>query len=324
MSFVDELKINIVAGKGGDGVVRFLREKFKPNGGPSGGNGGRGGNVYIKAVRDSGLLSKYAHNQEFRAENAENGGNNKRHGKDGADLIIDLPIGSLVVNIDNNETFELLEEGQELLILKGGNGGLGNEHFKSSTNQTPQESTKGKQGERGDFTIELRIFADGGLIGFPNAGKSSLLNELTNAYSKVGEYEFTTLSPHLGAMYGYILADIPGLIEGASEGRGLGHTFLRHIRRTKLLIHCISLLEEDIEESYNTIREELHKYDDLLSQKIEVIVLTKTDAVTEDVIENAKKKLEKTGNKIFLTSIFDDASIKILRDGLVGMFTIQN
>jgi len=319
MNFVDELQFTIEAGHGGDGVVRFLREKFKPNGGPVGGDGGRGGSVYVRGVRDSGLLAKYSHNQGFKAENGEPGGNNRRHGADGDDLTIDLPIGSYITNTSTGDVYELLEEGETLLILKGGHGGLGNEHFKSSTNQTPKEHTKGKPGQSGIFTVELRIFADVGLIGFPNAGKSSLLNELTNATSKVGEYEFTTLSPHLGAMYGYILADIPGLIEGASSGKGLGHTFLRHIRRTRILAHCISLESEDIVTSYKAIRKELKEYDPSLEEKEEVIILTKTDLVEKEDLAKKEALMKEFGKIVYTTSTYDDESVKVLRDGLVKL-----
>lgn len=320
MSFIDELEIQIKAGNGGDGVVRFRREKFKPKGGPSGGNGGKGGDVYIRAVRDSGILAKYSHTRSLGAENGEDGKNNSMHGKDGEVLVIDVPRGSFITNKTDGSTFELIEEGEKALVLRGGNGGLGNEHFKSSINRTPKESTKGKAGEEGVFVIELRIFADGGLMGFPNAGKSSLLNALTNAHSKVGAYEFTTLSPHLGDMYGYILADIPGLIEGASAGKGLGHTFLRHIRRTKILIHCISLLNENVEESYNIIREEIKNYDEILSKKAEIVVLTKTDMVDRDKLDNAVSIMKSKCDIVLTTSIYDDESIKNLRDELVKKF----
>ena len=320
MKFVDELQFRIEAGNGGDGVVRFLREKFKPKGGPSGGNGGRGGDVYVRAVRDSSLLAKYAHNQIFRAEHGGAGGNNSRHGADGEDLIIDLPLGSYITNSTSGEVFELLSDGQMEHVLKGGNGGLGNEHFKSSTNRTPKEFTKGKRGEFGEFTVELRIFADGGLIGFPNAGKSSLLNELTNAESKIGAYEFTTLSPHLGNMYGYILADIPGLIEGASSGKGLGHKFLRHIRRTKVLLHCISLENEDVLKAYRSIRGELADYDKEMVNKEEIVILTKTDVVESEFLENARKSLEALGVRVESVSVYDDESLKNLTDSLIKIF----
>lgn len=317
MALIDELDFQIKAGRGGNGVVRFRREKHKPNGGPSGGNGGKGGDVYVKAVRDSAILAKYKFKKEFSAEDGVPGGTNSSHGRNGEDLIIEMPIGTLVTRNSNGEQFDLLKEDERVLILKGGNGGLGNEHFKSSTNQAPKESTKGKPGEESKFKFELRLIADAGLLGFPNAGKSSILNVLTNAESKVAGYSFTTLSPHLGDLYGYILADIPGLIEGASVGKGLGHKFLKHISRTKLLLHCISLESEDIPLAYEIIRKELSSYSKDLDEKEEVIILTKTDLVENSSVEDAKKSLESYGRDILTLSIYDDDSIKELSDSLV-------
>ncbi len=281
MAFVDELKIHIKAGKGGDGVVRFLHEKGKDKAGPAGGNGGKGGDVYLRAIRDIGILSRYKNIKEFFAENGEAGMKKSMHGKNGKDLIIDLPIGSVVTNQETREKFNLVEDGKVIKVLSGGKGGLGNEYFKSAVNVKPEKQTDGKRGEEADFYVEVELVADAGLIGLPNAGKSSLLNELTNAKSKVGAYQFTTLEPYLGDMYGYILADIPGLIEGASEGKGLGHKFLRHIKRTKVLLHCLSLENEDLVKAYKVIRNELKEYSEELAEKKEVVILTKTDMVDE-------------------------------------------
>lgn len=317
MAFIDELTINAEAGKGGDGVVRWRHEKGKEFSGAAGGNGGKGGDVYARAVRDIHILAKYMHIKDFYAENGEAGKSSSRHGSDGKAIVIDLPIGSVVTNLTNNKKFNLLKEGEELFLLKGGNGGLGNEHFKASTNTTPKESTPGKSGEASRFHIELELVADAGLIGLPNAGKSSLINELTNAKSKVASYAFTTLDPSLGDMEGYILADIPGLIEGASAGRGLGHKFLRHVRRTTLLLHCISLENEDIEAAYQTVRTELQAFDKTLAQKEEVIILTKTDLVTPAAVKTAAKIFEKKKQPVFSVSVLDDASVKALKDNLV-------
>lgn len=223
MAFVDEMRIHMRAGNGGRGIVSWLHEKGKEYGGPAGGDGGNGGNVYVKAVRDIGILAKYRHEKEFSAEKGENGKSKSMHGRNGDDCEILLPVGSVVTNLSTKKTVELLVEGERVLLLNGGRGGYGNEHFKGSKNIRPYEWTPGKPGEEADFFIELRLVADAGLIGLPNAGKSSLLNELTNATAKIGNYQFTTLEPNLGDFYGYILADIPGLIEGASEGKGLGH-----------------------------------------------------------------------------------------------------
>lgn len=314
MAFVDELTVYIKAGNGGNGVVRWLTSRSKPKGGPAGGNGGNGADVYIEGVRDINILSKLRHQKKFIAENGGHGGGDSLYGKGGEDYILKLPVGSIVTNTETNDSVQLLEEGEKILLLKGGRGGLGNEHFKSSTNRSPQESTSGKSGEDGTFYIELQLVADAGFVGFPNAGKSSLLNELTHAEAKIGSYQFTTLDPNLGDMHGFILADIPGLIEGASEGKGLGHKFLRHIKRTKLILHCISLERDDVYEAYNTIRGELES----LSDKEEIIILTKTDIVDETVVqEKVSIMSEKTKNHVFSVSILDQESIKRLHDNLI-------
>ncbi|MFA6585646.1 MAG: GTPase ObgE [Candidatus Paceibacterota bacterium] len=333
MAFVDEIKIYAEAGRGGDGVVRWRQEKFVPRGGPAGGDGGRGGDFYAQAVRDVHVLSKYKAKKSFSAERGEDGGNKSLHGKKGEDFILDLPVGTIITNLETDEQWQLLEEGQKVLLLKGGYGGFGNEHFKSSTNTTPKEYRVGEEGEHGDFHIELELFADIGLVGLPNAGKSSLLNALTNADAKVGDYEFTTLDPNLGDFYGYTIADIPGLIEGANTGKGLGVKFLRHIKRTKMIAHLVSF--ENLFKSttgmmkvYKEIRKELEKYgknlglgNDGLSKKDEIIILTKSDTIEDSkIIEKKKKEFEKLGNKVFVLSLYDDKSVKTFRDALMKIF----
>jgi GTPase len=309
--FIDEITIHAQAGRGGDGVVRWRREKFIDKGGPNGGDGGRGGSVFAIAVQDINLLSKYKHKKEFKADRGDDGAGGSRHGKDGKDLIIQLPVGSVITNVESGASVSLEVEGQKELLLKGGMGGWGNEQFKTSINTTPTKATKGKVGEQGHFKIELELFADVGLIGMPNAGKSSLLNNITNAHAKIGSYQFTTLDPNLGDFYGHILADIPGLIEGASEGKGLGFKFLRHIKRTKMLAHLISFENENMMKTYKQIRKELGVYDKTLLEKDEVIVLTKTDvAKDKKVIEKAVKEFEKLGNPVLTLSLYDDASVK--------------
>ncbi len=317
MAFLDEIIITAKAGKGGDGVVRWRREKFIPKGGPSGGDGGRGGDVYIRAVRSLRVLDQYRAKKEYTAENGEAGASSSLTGAGGKDLTIDFPIGSKVTNRTTGEAWELTKEGQTIKILKGGQGGFGNEHFKSSTNQTPQEATKGKEGEEAELHIEVSLISDVGLIGFPNAGKSSLLNALTNATAKVGDYPFTTIDPNLGDLHGYIIADIPGLIEGASEGKGLGHAFLRHIAKTRVLVHLISFEQANMTKAYETIREELQQYGHGLEEKEEIILLTKTDVAASEAVAQTVKKFEKLGKPVYAVTLFDDASVKAFQDELI-------
>jgi GTPase len=316
MPFIDELTIYAEAGRGGNGVVRWRQEKFIPKGGPAGGDGGRGGNFYVRAVRDVHILSKYKAKKNFAAERGEDGGSKSLHGGNGKDFVLDLPIGAIITNLDTDEVWQLETEGQKVLLLHGGAGGLGNEHFKSSVNTTPKESRPGKEGEKGNFRIELELFADVGLIGLPNAGKSSLLNTLTNADARVGDYPFTTLDPNLGDFYGYILADIPGLIEGASEGKGLGIKFLKHIRRTKILAHLISFENANMLKSYKEIRKELGKYDKTLLDKKEIIILTKTDVTDSKNTEKKIKEFKKISKDVFAITLYDDKAVKKLSDSL--------
>jgi GTP-binding protein len=317
MAFIDELKLHIKAGNGGNGVVRWLHEKGKEFMGPAGGNGGKGADVYARAIRDIGILNTYKNLKEIEAPKGADGGNKSCHGANGEDLYLDFPVGSIITNLQTGGKVFLDKEGDVKLVALGGRGGQGNETFKSSTNQRPEQCTPGKAGEEFDFYIEVELVADAGLIGLPNAGKSSLINELTNAKSKVGAYQFTTLEPALGNMFGFIIADLPGLIEGASEGKGLGHKFLRHIKRTKILFHCLSLESTKLITDYKTIRKELKAYSEELSAKEEIVILTKTDVLDKKQLEAAKKKIAKLNPNVLTVSILDDESLKKLSDDLI-------
>jgi GTP-binding protein len=315
MAFIDDLTFHIKAGNGGNGVVRWRHERGKEFSGAAGGNGGKGGDVYIKGIRDLGVLASYRNIKEFEAGKGEDGMRNSMHGADGKDLTINLPIGSVITDLRTSRVYYLNTESETIKILNGGRGGLGNEHFKASTNVTPKQSTLGIAGEEADFHISLELVADAGLIGLPNAGKSSLLNAITNAKAQVGSYAFTTLEPNLGALKGgYVVADIPGLIEGASEGKGLGYKFLRHIKRTKRLFHLISLEEKAIVSVYKTIRKELESYGHGLEDKEETIILTKTDTVDKKVIQKAISSLKKYNKDILTVTVLDDKDIKDLTD----------
>lgn len=321
MAFIDEMTMHMKAGNGGNGVMRLKHEKGKEFAGPSGGDGGKGGDVAIRAVRDVHILSKYRHEKEYAAERGEDGGNDSMHGKNGEDFILDLPVGSIVTNIDTGEKHELLHDEEKITVLKGGRGGFGNEHFKTSTNRTPREHVPGQEAQEADFKVELQIVADIGFVGLPNAGKSSLLNALTRASAKTADYAFTTLEPNLGECFGFILADIPGLIEGASEGKGLGHKFLRHVKRTKMLAHLVSLENEDPLAVYETVRKELEAFDKDLAAKHEIIILSKTDMVTPEHVKEVEKAMKKTypHSEVFTITILDDAGMKVFQDELLKL-----
>jgi GTP-binding protein len=318
------MTLKVKAGAGGTGVVRWRREKGIPFGGPAGGDGGKGGDVYFRVVRDIQALSAYKHKPEWEAETGEAGQKRSMHGSYGKDLYLNVPIGAVIYNREYDKTYECMEEGQEILVLRGGQGGLGNEKFKSATNRTPEEFTKGEPGEYATFEIELKLIADVGIIGLPNAGKSSLVNALTNASAKVGDYPFTTLEPNLGAYYGYVLADIPGLIEGASEGKGLGHKFLRHITRTRVLVHLVSAENDDVAGEYTAIREELGKYDKELLKREEIVVLSKIDTVDADTKKKKMKELAKAvGKEVLELSLFEDNKVKAFGDHLIKVLSAK-
>src|SRR5574342_1206283 len=281
--FIDQVVIHVKSGKGGDGMVHFHREKFVPRGGPDGGDGGKGGDVIFEVKSTLNTLSSFRQNQKFKAEDGVNGGPSQMTGRNGKDLIIYVPPGTVLYDSDTGDLIgDLTEPGQKLSVLKGGRGGRGNQHFATSRNQAPRTAEKGEPAQEKRLKLELKLIADIGLIGVPNAGKSTLLSVLTNAKPKIAPYPFTTLEPNLGVANidddtTVVLADIPGLIEGASQGAGLGHDFLRHIQRTRVLIHLLDGLSEDPIADYSQINSELALLDSRLAAKPQVVALNKMD-----------------------------------------------
>ncbi len=311
----DEIKISLQAGGGGDGLVTF--DKTKGSQGPTGGKGGWGGNVYFQGVSDLTALNKYLKKKSYEAENGKNGSSRKATGPDGKDLILTVPVGSVIKNLTTLQVREIIRPGEKFLAAKGGLGGRGNFYFRSPVNTSPKKFEKGSPGEKFDFFIELRLIADAGFIGLPNAGKSSLLNQLTRAQAKVANYHFTTLEPNLGTLENFILADIPGLIEGASSGRGLGIKFLKHIRRTRILFHCLSLEAPDLLQDYQTVRKELGAYHKDLTSKREVLIFTKADLLKKAALGEKIKPLKEKEHLI--VSIFDPKSLKKLKETIKAL-----
>ena len=305
---IDDVKIKISAGNGGHGAVAFNKNMMSL--GPTGTTGGKGGNIYCEGVSDLSALSQFRFKKEFKAGNGEDGRSQFRDGHNGDDIVLKLPIGTVVSNLTHNSEFSVEKTGERILIAKGGIGGKGNFHFRSSINTSPKESRPGTPGESFELRLELKLIADVGFVGLPNAGKSSLLNRLTKAQSKVGNYPFTTLEPNLGAYYELILADIPGLIEGSSVGKGLGIKFLRHIERTKILFHLVSAESESPVNDYKTIRKELGSYSKKLLDKPEHVFLTKSDLVTGEELKKKLAALKKIDPKTIAISINDAESIK--------------
>jgi len=307
---IDEVHITIKGGDGGNGIVHFYNDAFRPKGGPDGGTGGDGGSVYFEGVSDISKLNQFRHAKVYAAEPGQPGDRNNRTGKGGDDLIIQVPVGTVAM-YDNGTSVEITQVGQKVLMARGGSGGKGNYMFRSATNQTPHERELGYKCTPKKLFLQLKLIAQIGLIGLPNAGKTSLLNELTPANAKVANYAFTTLEPNLGVTKGgLIIADIPGLIEGAADGKGLGVKFLKHIERTSLLIHCVSAESPNPLKDYQTIRQELSNYSSTLAKKPEIIVLTKSDTLDPKDIKSLQKKI----GADMVTSIIDTDSIKQLND----------
>ena len=308
---IDEITITIKAGDGGNGAVAF--NKVKLSRGPTGADGGNGGSVYFEGTGDINGLMVYASRKEVEAERGRDGRGQFLDGRKGEDFIMKIPTGSTVTNLETNFSQEIEDVGQCILAAGGGIGGRGNFKFRSATNTTPMEHEDGTKGDVATYRIELRLIADVGLVGLPNAGKSTLLNELTAAKSRVANYAFTTLEPHLGSYYGVILADIPGIIEGASAGKGLGVKFLKHIERTRMLFHLIDAESEDVVRDYKVIRKELETYNPELTKKTEYVFLTKTDAVTPEEVKEKIAALKKAGIKGLPLSVLEPERLEAVK-----------
>ena len=318
--FIDKVKIKCKAGDGGDGAVAFRKEKFVPNGGPNGGDGGRGGSIIFKADKNLTNLVDFRYKKVYRADNGENGSGSNRYGKSAADVVINVPAGTVIRNAENNNVLaDLMEVGDEAMLLKGGKGGRGNAKFATSTRQAPRFSEKGIKTKEYEFILELRTLADVGLVGYPNVGKSTLLSIVSNAKPKIANYHFTTLAPNIGvvSMYNnsFVMADIPGLITGASEGIGLGHEFLRHIARTRLLIHVIDIAGSegrDPYQDYLDINNELQSYSDDIASLPQIVALNKADLlVDQSNIDEFKKKVGKNV-KVFVISAVSNTGVEDL------------
>ncbi len=316
--FLDYAEIFVKAGKGGDGAVAFRREKYVPKGGPAGGNGGKGGDVILKADENLHTLLDFKYKRKYLAQNGQPGGNSLKDGKSGEDLIIKVPVGTIVKDsVTNKILYDFTKNGEEFVIAKGGKGGKGNSNFATSTNQTPRFAEDGKPGEERKIILELKLIADVGLVGFPNAGKSTLISTISAARPKISDYPFTTLKPNLGIVKykdykTFTVADIPGLIEGAHLGKGLGHQFLKHIERTRVLLFLIDITSGNIEKDYATLRNELENFNADLIKKKKLIALAKADLLPEKEAIKIKNKLK-----------FDDYDKEILIISAVSGYNIQ-
>jgi len=305
---IDDVTIEVTAGRGGNGIVAWNKNMLSL--GPTGGSGGQGGNVYVEGVNNIGALHHYRSKKVFSAPHGQDGGQQRRTGYDGKPLILPVPVGTVVHNLISGKDTDITKIGQKELVAKGGNGGRGNYSYRSSRNTSPDRADEGVPGEQAQLRLELKLIADVGFVGFPNVGKSSLLNELTRAQSKVANYAFTTLEPHLGVYYELILADIPGIIEGASSGKGLGIKFLQHIERTKVLFHFVSAESDDVIADYEAIRKELEMHNPELLTKEEYIFLSKSDTISPKEVDEKLQKLQRENTQVWALTILDDESIK--------------
>ena len=302
MKFLDEAKIFLKSGDGGNGSVAFRREKYVPRGGPAGGDGGRGGHVVFEAVNDLNTLIDFRYRQHFKAERGENGMGKNRSGKQGQDLIVKVPVGTQILDENKGSILaDLVEDGDQVTMLRGGDGGYGNSHYKTSTNQAPRYAQKGFEGEEMWVWLRLKLIADAGLVGLPNAGKSTFLAASSAAKPKIADYPFTTIAPNLGVVAtedsSFVLADIPGLIEGASDGKGLGDRFLGHVERTGVLLHLVDGTAEDVAADYRIVRSELVAYEHGLADKPEIVAINKTDAIPEDELADKTAALERAAGQ---------------------------
>ena len=320
-NFIDYVKIFCASGHGGAGSVHLHRAKYIPKGGPDGGDGGRGGHIILRANAQFWTLIHLKYRKHVKADDGEKGGSALRHGANGADIVLDVPLGTVVKDAETQETlFELVSDGEEKILCKGGRGGLGNNNFKTPTLQTPRFAQPGEEGQEGWFILELKLLADVGLVGFPNAGKSTLLSTITSAKPKIASYAFTTLEPNLGIVSYYdgrsfVMADIPGIIEGAHEGKGIGTRFLRHIERNSVLLFMVSAEEEDIAAGYRTLLSELEQFNPELLVKERVLAVTKCDLIDAEIEKDIRKHLPKGVPHVFISSHTGEG-IKALKDEL--------
>ncbi len=311
-NFVDYVKMQVASGNGGKGSAHLHREKYVPKGGPDGGDGGRGGHIIIRGNQNLWTLLGFKYKRHFKAGHGAHGSKNRSSGADGTDIFLDVPLGTVVRDSDTNEIlFEITEHGEEKIAAEGGKGGRGNWHFKTPTNQTPRYAQPGMPGQEKQLTLELKVLADVGLVGFPNAGKSTLLSVMTSAKPKIADYEFTTLKPNLGIVKyrdfrSFVMADIPGIIEGAAEGKGLGHYFLRHIERNSILLFLIPADSTDISQEYEVLLNELRKYNPELLDKNRLVAISKSDMLDDELIGEMKIELDKDLKEtpyIFISSV---------------------